>query len=49
LDEIACGNFIGHCSVGREQLFVRPKLPCGNFGAWFLLAARAGGAFGALA
>jgi hypothetical protein len=37
LDEITCGNFIGHYSVAREQK------------AWFLPAAQAGGAFGASA
>jgi hypothetical protein len=42
LDEITCGNFIGHYSVAREQK------------AWFFagarsLSAQAGGAFGASA
>jgi hypothetical protein len=37
LDEITCGNFIGHYSVAREQK------------AWFLLAAQAEGACGASA
>jgi hypothetical protein len=35
LDEISCGNFIGHHSVAREQK------------AWFLLAVQAEGACGA--
>jgi hypothetical protein len=37
LDEITCGNFIGHYSVVREQK------------AWFLPATPAGRAFGASA
>jgi hypothetical protein len=38
LDEISCGNFIGHYSVARERSSIA--------WAWFLLAAQAEGACG---
>ena len=49
LDEIACGNFIGHYSVDRRLrlALVYGETACGNFAAWFLPAALLGGTCGA--